>query len=32
MVKFDAIEDLVTQMNDDVDRVRDLLTGSAAGH
>lgn len=28
MVKFDAIEDLVTQMNDDVDRVRDLLTGS----
>lgn len=31
MVKFDAIEDLVTQMHDDVDRVRDLLTGSAAG-
>jgi len=29
MVKFDAIEDLVTQMNDDVNRVRDLLTGSA---
>jgi riboflavin kinase/FMN adenylyltransferase len=28
MVKFDAIEDLVVQMNDDVDRVRDLLTGS----
>jgi riboflavin kinase/FMN adenylyltransferase len=32
MVKFDAIEDLVAQMNDDVDRVRDLLSGSAAGH
>jgi riboflavin kinase/FMN adenylyltransferase len=31
MVKFDAIEDLVTQMHDDVDRVRDLLSGSAAG-
>jgi len=30
MVKFDAIEDLVVQMNDDVDRVRDLLTGSAS--
>lgn len=30
MVKFDAIEDLVTQMNDDVDRVRDLLAAVTA--
>ncbi len=34
MVKFDAIEDLVTQMRDDVDRVRELLrtwSGPEAG-
>lgn len=28
-VKFDAIEDLLVQMRDDVDRCRDLLTGTA---